>query len=54
MEEKEGDFHLAQGVALLKELACVAFVESTGEEQDNVVDHVTIGDVVEELRGGGV
>ena len=39
-----------KGVAFFEELAGVAFVERAGEEEDDIVDHVPVRDVVQELR----
>lgn len=40
----------AEGVAALQQLAQVALVEGACDDQDDVVDHVPVGDVIQERR----
>jgi len=38
----------AEGVALVNELVGITLVEGAGNEQNDVIDHVAVGDVVQE------
>ena len=37
-------------VAFFEKLACVSFVQGASEQEDDIVNHVAVCDVVEELR----
>lgn len=43
-------FEASQGVALRDELGDGALVEGSGDQQDDVIDHVAVGDEVQESR----